>query len=46
MGLHSFDRAKSNRVDSSAKQKPWGWGNSAVDAKNVNANDEQFALAA
>jgi hypothetical protein len=38
MGLHSFDRAKSNRVDSTSGVD--------VKSKNVNANDEQFALAA
>ena len=37
MGLHSFDRATSKQVDSSAKQKPQGWGFLAVDAKKVNA---------
>ena len=39
MGLHSFDRATSNRVDSTV-------GDDRKSSKKVNANDSQFALAA
>ena len=46
MGVPGFDRAKSNRVDSTAKRKPQGWGDSAEEAKNLNANDSVYSIAA
>ncbi len=49
MGVRGFDRAKSNRVDSAAKQKPLGLGLPGRRSKKVTANaanDEVFALAA